>query len=29
MKGIDTTDKIVYGHEAWITTDKSQYMRAT
>lgn len=24
-KGIDTTDMMVYGHEAWIVTDKSVY----
>ena len=24
-KGIDTTDLLVYGHEAWIVTDKSVY----
>lgn len=24
-KGIDTTDMLVYGHEAWIVTDKSNY----
>jgi uncharacterized GH25 family protein len=24
-RGIDTTDMMVYGHEAWITTDKSIY----
>ena len=24
-KGIDTTDMVVYGHEAWITTDKNTY----
>lgn len=23
--GVDTTDRVVFGHEAWITTDKSQY----
>ena len=24
-RGIDTTDYLVYGHEAWIVTDKSVY----
>ncbi|WP_034444217.1 DUF4198 domain-containing protein [Butyrivibrio sp. AE2032] len=25
--GVDTTDMLVYGHEAWITTDKSVYSK--